>query len=95
MIVPRLELGNIISFGIDDDGPDAWKRQGNCLGLNPNFMFPSKEGGFNEAKKVCTECPVKVECLEYALKNKINEGVWGGASERERRRIARQHRKQA
>jgi WhiB family redox-sensing transcriptional regulator len=39
------------------------------------------------ARRVCADCPVKTECLEYALANRIDHGVWGGTSERERRRI--------
>ena len=44
------------------------------------------------ARRICAECPVKAPCLEYALQNRIDHGVWGGASERERRRIARRRR---
>jgi WhiB family transcriptional regulator, redox-sensing transcriptional regulator len=44
------------------------------------------------ARQICRDCPVQALCLEYALDNRIDHGVWGGASERERRRIARQRR---
>ena len=44
------------------------------------------------AQKICAECPVSAACLEYALANHIDHGVWGGCSERERRRILRRRR---
>jgi WhiB family redox-sensing transcriptional regulator len=47
------------------------------------------------ARQICAECPVKAECLEYALENRIDHGVWGGCSERERRRIQRRRRQEA
>ena len=48
-----------------------------------------------EAKAICAQCPVRQACLEYALTNRERDGVWGGATERERRRIIRQRRKTA
>ncbi|MGH7750294.1 MAG: WhiB family transcriptional regulator, partial [Candidatus Dormibacteria bacterium] len=53
---------------------------------------PSDGVGVEVARRICAECPSKEPCLEYALHNKIEHGVWGGASERERRRIARRRR---
>jgi len=64
---------------------------GNCRGANPALFFPSDSGGVEAAQRVCAQCPVRVECLDYALTNGLVYGVWGGASERERRRIL--HRK--
>ena len=49
-------------------------------------FFPEKGGSTREAKRVCLSCDVRVECLEYALDNDIRHGIWGGLSERERRR---------
>jgi WhiB family redox-sensing transcriptional regulator len=48
--------------------------------------------GVEVARRICATCPVKLPCLEYALASGIDHGVWGGASERERRRIARRRR---
>jgi WhiB family redox-sensing transcriptional regulator len=48
-----------------------------------------------EAKAICASCPVRQSCLEYSLSAREREGVWGGLTERERRRIVRQHRKSA
>ena len=63
-----------------------------CRGAMPTEFFPSDGLGVESAQHICHECPVRVECLEYALLNRIEHGVWGGASERERRRILRRRR---
>jgi WhiB family transcriptional regulator, redox-sensing transcriptional regulator len=55
-------------------------------------FFPSDGVGVDVARRICIDCPVKGICLEYALRNRIDHGVWGGTSERERRRILRQRR---
>ena len=69
-----------------------WMRKGRCRDINPSVFFPSDGVGVDVARAICADCPVKAPCLEYALENKIDHGVWGGASERERRRIARRRR---
>ena len=69
-----------------------WMAQGRCRDLPPAVFFPSDGVGVDAARRICEECPVKSPCLEYALKNHIDHGVWGGTSERERRRIARRRR---
>ena len=67
----------------------TWMAQGKCRQLSPATFFPSDGVGVEVARRICAECPVKGPCLEYALYNRIEHGVWGGASERERRRISR------
>jgi len=69
-----------------------WMQKGRCRELSPEIFFPSDGVGVEVARHYCSECPVKGPCLEYALENHIEHGVWGGASERERRRIARNRR---
>ncbi|MCA1692957.1 MAG: WhiB family transcriptional regulator [Acidimicrobiales bacterium] len=69
-----------------------WMGRGNCRSEAPSLFFPSDGVGVEVARRVCATCPVKEPCLEYALANNIDHGVWGGASERERRRIARRRR---
>ena len=66
--------------------------EGNCKNEPPSRFFPSDGVGVDAARQLCATCPVKSPCLEYALRNKIDHGVWGGTSERERRRILRQRR---
>ena len=71
---------------------NEWMAEGNCREQAPSLFFPSDGVGVEVARRICATCPVKDPCLEYALRNGIDHGVWGGASERERRRIARRRR---
>lgn len=64
-------------------------RRARCVSESPDVFFPSDGVGVLRAQKICAECPVADECLEYALANHISHGVWGGASERQRRRLQR------
>ena len=72
-----------------------WMQRGLCRDIAPSVFFPSDGVGVDVARAICANCPVTRPCLEYALENKIDHGVWGGCSERERRRIARQRRQAA
>ena len=67
----------------------AWQDYANCLGVDPDLFFPERGASTREAKEVCRGCVVREECLEYALANGEKFGIWGGMSERERRRIRR------
>jgi WhiB family redox-sensing transcriptional regulator len=69
-----------------------WMARGKCRETDPTVFFPSDGIGVQVARRICDECPVKAPCLEYALANRVDHGVWGGTSERERRRILRAHR---
>ncbi len=71
------------------DGPLAWQQQALCAQTDPEAFFPEKGGSTREAKSVCFSCAVREECLEYALENDERFGIWGGLSERERRRVRR------
>src|SRR6201995_5607221 len=71
-------------------GDRSWQGKANCLGVDPDLFFPERGASTKEAKEVCRGCVVKDECLEYALQNGEKFGIWGGMSERERRRIRRQ-----
>jgi WhiB family redox-sensing transcriptional regulator len=64
-----------------------WTDRANCLGVDPALFFPARGDSTAEAKAVCRSCTVRAQCLEYALVNVEKHGVWGGMSERERRRI--------
>ena len=71
---------------------DPWKQFANCLGVDPDLFFPERGASTKEAKRVCSACVVRQDCLEYALAHHISHGVWGGSSERQRRRL--QHQRQ-
>jgi WhiB family transcriptional regulator, redox-sensing transcriptional regulator len=64
-----------------------WQDDGLCAQTDPEAFFPEKGGSTRDAKKICTTCEVKAQCLEYALKTDQRFGIWGGLSERERRAL--------
>lgn len=70
---------------------EPWILEAACRGTNPNLFFPPRGSNtqMTNAKQICSTCPVRPECLQYALDNHCTHGVWGGTSERERRRIRR------
>jgi len=75
-----------------DDDRTAWIALARCRDMAPRIFFPSDGPGVEVARRYCAECLVKTDCLEYALENQIHHGVWGGTSERERRRITKRRR---
>jgi len=74
-----------------------WRAKAACNGLDPTIFYPQSDDDddASAAKSVCAVCPVQADCLEYALGFREKEGIWGGATERERRRIIRQRRRAA
>jgi WhiB family redox-sensing transcriptional regulator len=73
----------------------TWRQHAACKGVEPDIFYPASEEEAEVAKAVCGVCPVRQPCLEYALSSRERDGVWGGATEKERRRILRQRRKSA
>lgn len=71
---------------------NKWMQAALCRDQPPSHFFPSDGVGVEVARRLCESCPVKARCLEYALVERIDHGVWGGTSERERRRILRSRR---
>ena len=80
-----VEIVELLS-GLEDQG---WQARSNCMGVDPDLFFPERGASTREAKEVCRGCVVREECLEYALDNGEKFGIWGGLSERERRRLRR------
>src|SRR5215472_12287432 len=66
-----------------------WQSRANCMGVDPDLFFPERGASTREAKEVCRGCVVREACLEFALANGEKFGIWGGLSERERRKIRR------
>lgn len=75
-------------FAIDEPDVQDWQRSGVCREVDPELFYPERGAGNAAAKRLCAGCPVKVDCLAYALDNDERFGVWGGLSERERRRMS-------
>jgi WhiB family redox-sensing transcriptional regulator len=67
--------------------PPAWTEQALCAQVDHDAFFPEKGGSVRSAKRTCEQCPVKAPCLKYALDNRERFGIWGGVTERERRRL--------
>ncbi|WP_422070955.1 WhiB family transcriptional regulator [Streptomyces lasalocidi] len=74
--------------GVGVNGEDTWGQRAVCRTADPDELFV--EGAAqNRAKALCTGCPVRTECLAYALDHRIEHGIWGGMTERERRALLR------
>ncbi len=73
----------------------SWRQRAACRGVDPDVFYPATDEEAEPAKAICAVCPVRSACLEYALVNRERDGVWGGATEKERRRLVRQRRKSA
>jgi WhiB family redox-sensing transcriptional regulator len=78
------------AFGeVEDDQEPDWQERALCAQTDPEAFFPETGGSTREAKRICSGCEVRAECLEYALAHDERFGIWGGLSERERRRLRR------
>ncbi|MBM7414282.1 WhiB family redox-sensing transcriptional regulator [Rhodococcus sp. PvP016] len=87
MPAPALHLSLVP--GDMDPLEDQWQERALCAQTDPEAFFPEKGGSTREAKRICLGCEVKDDCLEYALAHDERFGIWGGLSERERRRLKR------
>lgn len=67
----------------------AWQDDALCVQTGPEPFFPEKGGSTREAKRICKTCDVRAQCLAYAVLNNERFGIWGGLSERERRKLKR------
>jgi WhiB family redox-sensing transcriptional regulator len=77
----------LVDAMVDQETVLSWQERSLCAQTDPEAFFPEKGGSTREAKKVCVGCDVRPECLEYALANDERFGIWGGLSERERRKL--------
>jgi WhiB family redox-sensing transcriptional regulator len=88
------ELQLIVNVGqieiAEDDSALSWQESALCAQTDPEAFFPEKGGSTRDAKKVCVGCEVRGECLEYALAHDERFGIWGGLSERERRKFKKE-----
>jgi WhiB family transcriptional regulator, redox-sensing transcriptional regulator len=89
-VLYRVERANAVRelLLLDGSADEAgWQERALCAQTDPEAFFPEKGGSTREAKKVCLTCEVRDDCLEYALMNDERFGIWGGLSERERRKL--------
>ena len=73
----------------------VWRQRAACRGVEPDIFYPVTEEEAEDARSICRGCAVMEACLEWALAHRERDGVWGGATERERRRMIRQRRRSA
>lgn len=86
---PQLSLIVTDFDAMFDTIEEQWQERALCAQTDPEAFFPEKGGSTREAKRICMGCEVRDECLEYALAHDERFGIWGGLSERERRRLKR------
>lgn len=72
-----------------------WRERGRCRGADPEVFYPEDGDEARElaAKAICASCPVREACLDHAIARREKLGVWGGLTERERRRMIRRMRR--
>jgi len=91
--VPSNWFVDPVHLGIPGVRPEdealAWQADALCAQTDPEAFFPEKGGSTRDAKRICEGCEVRSECLDYALENDERFGIWGGLSERERRKLRR------
>lgn len=83
---PQEPTPEVVQQHIEDG---TWQTISNCRNKDPNLFFPNNDKGVRLAQSICRSCVVQEHCLEYALSEQIDHGVWGGASEKDRRRLQR------
>lgn len=83
----QLGVPGIPGTAVTDEGPLSWQADALCAETDPDAFFPEKGGSTRDAKRICASCEVRQQCLEYALQNDERFGIWGGLSERERRKL--------
>jgi WhiB family transcriptional regulator, redox-sensing transcriptional regulator len=87
--LPVMEAFEELRLLDDESEQEDWQDRALCAETDPEAFFPEKGGSTREAKRICSGCEVRAQCLEYALAHDERFGIWGGLSERERRRLKR------
>jgi WhiB family transcriptional regulator, redox-sensing transcriptional regulator len=82
----QIDLGEL---PLNPSPPDMWQDRAACFGIDPDVFFPTSEEEAGPALSHCTRCGIREMCLAWALKNGERYGVWGGLTEQQRRRLAR------
>ncbi len=71
------------------NGREAWRDEALCREVDAELFFPERGGSVREAKRVCASCPVRAECLDWAITHDQRYGVWGGLTPNERMQLHR------
>ncbi|VEI12903.1 Transcription factor WhiB [Trueperella bialowiezensis] len=79
-----------LGYGFADQGALGWMEHALCAQTDPDIFYPEKGGSTAPATSICKNCAVRAECLEYAVSNDIRHGIWGGTSDNDRKRMARE-----
>jgi WhiB family transcriptional regulator, redox-sensing transcriptional regulator len=87
--IERFPDVDLATLPADPSPPDFWQERAACFGIEPDVFFPVSEEEAGPALAFCSVCPIKEECLAWALKNGERYGVWGGTTEQQRRRLQR------
>ncbi len=81
-----------LGYGTTSIEDIAWMEDALCSQTDPDIFYPEKGGSTAPATSICNGCAVRAQCLDYALKQEIRHGIWGGTSDNDRKRMARQRR---
>jgi WhiB family redox-sensing transcriptional regulator len=86
---PAMAFVAMVDGGVRLEQVEPMKGRGLCSQADPTIFFPERGGSAGEAKKICAQCSIREQCLEEALaqSNYNDHGIWGGTTERERRKI--------
>lgn len=82
-------VGHTVALSLVDKRSSDWRERALCSQTDPEAFHPEKGGSTKAAKKVCESCDVREECLQWALDTNERFGIWGGLSERERRKLSK------
>ncbi len=81
------DFTEFIEVPITEERP--WMVFAACRNADPLVFFPTTRDGVDEALAICATCPVRADCLDYAVEARERFGVWGGMTEKQRRRLLR------
>ena len=81
--------------GFQPEDDDEWRTQAACAGLDHLFFLEAHQGNARPAKAICAVCPVRQTCLDYAITTHAYFGIWGGMTEKERKKYAAKRRREA
>ncbi len=79
-----------LGYGFAEEETLGWMEDALCAQTDPDIFYPEKGGSTAPATSICENCGVRSECLEYAVTNDIRHGIWGGTSDNDRKRMARE-----